>query len=117
MKIGSEAHKELFCQNSVETYQNYAPYKLSWPQLDDAALTLLQRIPCWRESLGLEVKAGVMKDLGHEECLGSLNDAYPGDCYPTGYSASAAQFPSDWTSGYGLEPFSLKLEFRRDLDH
>ncbi len=60
MKIGSEAHKELFCGSFLESYQEYDPQQLTWPQLDDTALALLRGIPFWGEALTVEVKAGAM---------------------------------------------------------
>ncbi len=60
MKIGSEAHKELFCKSFMESHQHYEPEKLPWPQLDDAALARLKGIPFWQEALRTERQAGVM---------------------------------------------------------
>jgi hypothetical protein len=60
MKIGSEAHKELFCQSFIESYQDYEPETLPWPQLDDAALARLRGIPFWQIALQTERQAGVM---------------------------------------------------------
>ena len=31
MKIGSEAHKELFCQTFFEGHVKYEPAELPWP--------------------------------------------------------------------------------------
>ncbi|XGV96930.1 MAG: ferritin-like domain-containing protein [Leptolyngbya sp. BL-A-14] len=60
MKIGSEAHKELFCRSFMESYQEYEPAKLPWPTLDAAALERLRGIPFWQEALRVERRAGVM---------------------------------------------------------
>ncbi|MGA7932219.1 MAG: ferritin-like domain-containing protein [Kovacikia sp.] len=60
MKIGSDAHKELFCQSFMDSYQDYDPEKLPWPQLDDATLDRLRAIPFWEEALTIEREAGVM---------------------------------------------------------
>lgn len=60
MKIGSDAHRELFCQSFIESYQDYEPETLPWPKLDDAALARLRGIPFWREALRVERQAGVM---------------------------------------------------------
>lgn len=58
MKIGSEAHKELFCQSFMASYLEYEPENLPWPQLNDAALGVLRGIPFWEEALDTERKAG-----------------------------------------------------------
>ncbi len=60
MKIGSEAHKELFCKSFVESYQEYEPRRLEWPHLDDAALALIRGIPFWEQALDTEREAGVL---------------------------------------------------------
>jgi hypothetical protein len=32
MKIGSEAHNELFCRSFMESHLEYEPEQLPWPQ-------------------------------------------------------------------------------------
>ncbi len=59
MKIGSEAHKDLFCQSFMASHLEYTPETLPWPELSDAALTFLRGIPFWEEALDTERKAGV----------------------------------------------------------
>ncbi|HAJ58487.1 MAG TPA: hypothetical protein DCP31_03830 [Cyanobacteria bacterium UBA8543] len=58
MKIGSEAHKELFCRHFMESHLNYEPEKLSWPQLDGVGLERLRGIPFWEKALDTEREAG-----------------------------------------------------------
>ncbi|MDX2244904.1 MAG: ferritin-like domain-containing protein [Leptolyngbyaceae cyanobacterium bins.302] len=60
MKIGSEAHKELFCGSFMESHLLYEPETLPWPELDSAAIDRLRKIPFWDEALYTERKAGVM---------------------------------------------------------
>ena len=36
IKVGSDAHKELFCRQFLETHELYDPATLPWPELDDA---------------------------------------------------------------------------------
>jgi hypothetical protein len=60
MQIGSEAHKTLFCQCFMDSYLDYEPEKLPWPNLDQATLDRLRQIPFWEEALDTERKAGVM---------------------------------------------------------
>jgi hypothetical protein len=60
MKIGSESHKQLFCQSFLDSYQEYDPPQLPWPKLDNDALALLRSIPFWREALTVEIRAGGM---------------------------------------------------------
>lgn len=60
MKIGSEAHKQLFCHTFLESHRLYEPEDISWPTLDSAALQRLQGIPFWDEALYTERRAGDM---------------------------------------------------------
>ncbi|MEH1966932.1 hypothetical protein [Nostoc sp.] len=47
MKLGSVEHKDLFCRSFTESYREYEPEYLPWPDLDDTALTFLRSIPFW----------------------------------------------------------------------
>ena len=51
IKVGSDAHKELFCRQFLETHEVYDPAVLPWPELDDAQLG--------RASLGAVLAGGV----------------------------------------------------------
>ncbi len=58
--IGSEAHKEIFCKHFHDTYQDYDPETLPWPELDAAALQRLRSVPFWQEVLHTELRAGAI---------------------------------------------------------
>jgi hypothetical protein len=60
MKLGSLEHKELFCRQFIETYRDYDPATLPWPDLDDVALATLHAIPFWEKALDIETEAGAM---------------------------------------------------------
>lgn len=60
MKIGSEAHKILFCESFMASHRIYEPEQLPLPNLDSAALERLQGVPFWDEALYTERRAGVM---------------------------------------------------------
>ncbi|HEY9642984.1 MAG TPA: ferritin-like domain-containing protein [Coleofasciculaceae cyanobacterium] len=60
MKLGTEAHKVLFCQSFIDSHRQYEPEQLPWPQLDDVALERLRGIPFWEAALETERQAGVM---------------------------------------------------------
>ncbi len=60
MKLGSEEHKQLFCNSFIDTHIEYEPEKLPWPDLDEESLKRLQGIPFWTEALITEKDAGVM---------------------------------------------------------
>jgi hypothetical protein len=60
MKIGSDAHKELFCRHFVASHVRYEPATLPWPELDQAALGRLRGVPFWQEVLHTERRAGAI---------------------------------------------------------
>lgn len=60
MKIGSEAHKELFCRSFMESHLEYEPERLPWPQLDNATHERLRSIPFWEKAFDTEREAGVL---------------------------------------------------------
>jgi hypothetical protein len=45
MRLGSAAHKALFCEALVETHRRYDPAELPWPELDETALGRLRGLP------------------------------------------------------------------------
>lgn len=60
MKIGSEAHKELFCRSFMESHLEYEPEQLPWPQLDSETHDRLRGIPFWEKAFDTEREAGVL---------------------------------------------------------
>lgn len=60
MQLGTEEHKQLFCQSFLDTHLDYQPENLPWPELDEVSLTKLRQIPFWEQALFTERSAGVM---------------------------------------------------------
>lgn len=60
MKIGSEEHKRLFCRHFLQTYQDYDPKTLPWPELDEEALQRLRSVPFWQEVFYTERRGGAI---------------------------------------------------------
>jgi hypothetical protein len=60
VKVGSEAHKELFCRQFLQTHELYDPATLPWPQPDDAQLNRLRSVPFWQEVYHTERRAGAI---------------------------------------------------------
>jgi len=60
VRIGSEAHKELFCGTFIRSHLDYEPRELPWPVLDDVSLARLRAIPIWSMALQVELNAGQM---------------------------------------------------------
>ena len=60
IKVGSDAHKELFCRQFIETHELYDPATLPWPELDEAQLGRLRSVPFWQEVYHTERRAGAI---------------------------------------------------------
>src|SRR5215831_7361919 len=60
VKIGSEAHKQLFCGTFFDQHRPYEAEQLEWPRLGEEALRLLRSLPFWTHALQAEEDAGPM---------------------------------------------------------
>lgn len=60
MKIGSDTHRDLFCNHFVATFTPYEPTRLPWPELSDQDLLRLRSVPFWQEVLYTERRAGAI---------------------------------------------------------
>ncbi|HTH99218.1 MAG TPA: ferritin-like domain-containing protein [Stellaceae bacterium] len=60
MKIGSDAHRDLFCKHFIATFTPYEPETLPWPELSEEELTRLRTVPFWQEVLHTEQRAGAI---------------------------------------------------------
>ena len=58
MRIGSQAHKELFCGQFKATHRVFEPAELPWPELDESGLARLRAVPFWQEVFHTERRAG-----------------------------------------------------------
>jgi hypothetical protein len=60
IEIGSKDHRDLFCNHFIETYTEYVPASLPWPELNEAELERIRAVPFWQEVLHTERKAGAI---------------------------------------------------------
>jgi hypothetical protein len=60
MRVGSPAHRDLFCRTFIETHDTREPEDLPWPELDDVYLRRLRAFPFWSYVRSLEQRAGRM---------------------------------------------------------
>ena len=51
IKLGTTEHKQLFCRSFIDSYLDYKPATLPWPNLDPVSLERLRSIPFWGEAL------------------------------------------------------------------
>jgi hypothetical protein len=57
IRIGSEAHKVLFCRTLLDTFNPYKPAVIDWPTLDDATRDRLVKLPIWDIAVQTEGRA------------------------------------------------------------
>jgi hypothetical protein len=60
MKIGSLEHRDTFCRHFMQTYTEFDPDTLPWPDLDEEALKRLKSVPFWEEVFYTERRAGAI---------------------------------------------------------
>ena len=58
-RLGSEAHKRLFCRTLLDTFDPYRPAVIDWPTLDAQAHDRLVNLPIWDIAVQTEGKAGL----------------------------------------------------------
>ena len=61
-RIGSEAHKRLFCRMFLDSYDPYKPAVIDWPKLAPDALARLTGLPFWDIAVRTEESAGRRMD-------------------------------------------------------
>ena len=59
IRIGSEAHKQLFCRMLLDTHNPYKPARLDWPKLDERARARLLALPIWDIAVQTEGRASI----------------------------------------------------------
>jgi hypothetical protein len=57
IRLGSEAHKTLFCRTLLETFNPYKPAVIDWPSLDAEARNRLVELPIWDIAVQTEGRA------------------------------------------------------------
>jgi hypothetical protein len=57
---GSDAHKEMFCRQFIETHEQWDPETLPWPELTEAEHERLRAVPFWQEVFHTERRAGAI---------------------------------------------------------
>jgi hypothetical protein len=57
IRLGSEAHKTLFCRTLLDTFNPYKPAVIDWPKLDTDARARLVDLPIWDIAVQTEGRA------------------------------------------------------------
>ena len=59
IRLGSDAHKNLFCRTLLTTFDPYRPAVIDWPALEGDARERLTSLPIWDIAVQTEGKAGL----------------------------------------------------------
>jgi hypothetical protein len=57
IRVGSEAHKTLFCRTLLDTFNPYKPAVIDWPNLDAETRARLVELPIWDIAVQTEGRA------------------------------------------------------------
>jgi hypothetical protein len=57
IRLGTDAHKALFCRTLLDTFNPYKPAVIDWPKLDAEARTRLVELPIWDIAVQTEGRA------------------------------------------------------------
>src|SRR5207302_1535629 len=57
IRIGSDAHKTLFCRTLLDSFDPYKPAVIDWPELDAQARDRLVSLPIWDIAVQTEGRA------------------------------------------------------------
>lgn len=57
--IGSDAHKELFCREFIDSHDPYDPSETRWPALEAKDVERLRGMPFWDEAISTETDVAV----------------------------------------------------------
>jgi hypothetical protein len=72
IRIGSTAHKELFCRMLLDTFEPYTPAAIDWPDLSAAARERLMRLPFWDIAVATEGNAALRMQTIADETTDAL---------------------------------------------
>ncbi len=68
IRIGTEAHKKLFCRTFLDTFDPYKPAIIDWPPLEGAALARLTGLPFWGMAVETESETAMRMQL-YADCV------------------------------------------------
>ena len=71
-RIGSDAHRDLFCHMLLDTFDPYKPAVIPWPTLDASALARLRSLPFWDIAVRTEGETAMRMQLASDSAKDRL---------------------------------------------
>ncbi|MGH8116189.1 MAG: ferritin-like domain-containing protein [Rhodanobacteraceae bacterium] len=101
VKVGSDAHKRLFCRMLLESHNPYKPAVMVWPPLSPDALRRITALPIWDIAVQTEGRA-MLRAKTYADTIGDrlLRDALSMDA---GEEARHKVVLSKLVEAYGIE--------------
>jgi hypothetical protein len=59
IRLGSDAHKRLFCKTLLDTFNPYRPAVIDWPKLEPETQAKITALPIWDIAVQTENRAGL----------------------------------------------------------
>ena len=82
IRLGSEAHLQLFCLELLETHDPYKPMVIDWPALDEQTRQRIVSLPIWDIAVQTEGRAGLnVRSFALRSCAGLLKEALDMDAF------------------------------------
>lgn len=113
VRLGSDAHKALFCRELLDTHDPFKPAILEWPQLDDATREKILGLPIWDMAVQTEGRAGMnVRTYGELISDPLLREAVEMDAFEEGRHK---QVLSHLVAAYGI-PLQPEPPYERPRD-
>jgi hypothetical protein len=101
VRLGSEAHKRLFCTTLLDTHDPYKPAVIDWPKLDEDTRGKIVSLPIWDIAVQTEGKAGMnVKTFGEVVTDPILKSAVEMDAFE---ESRHKRVLSNMVEAYGIE--------------
>jgi hypothetical protein len=101
IRLGSDAHKALFCRELLETHDPYRPALIDWPKLEPETRDKIVSLPVWDMAVQTEGRTGLfVKSFGETVKDPLLREAVEMDAFE---EARHKIVLADMVKAYGIE--------------
>jgi hypothetical protein len=110
--LGSEEHRDLFCQQFLNSHISYDAEAFSWPELSDAERAVLANLPIWGDAVSAEYEtAAIVRAMADHESDPLIAEAI---AMQAREEARHARLISSLTKYYGFSADRRSLKISRD---